>query len=71
MRRVLPLLLFLLLLPACYKRTVATRGLGATGARVQAPYRSETAADRAVDRAVGRQTEHMTQYDPTTYDEKR
>jgi hypothetical protein len=73
MRRAFPLFTLLamtLLLPACYERTIATKGLGGTGMRTQQPYRSETAADRAVDSMMGRQTKHMTRYDEIHYDEK-
>jgi hypothetical protein len=73
MRRATPLLILLallVLLPACYERTVATKGLGGSGVRTQQPYRSETAADRAVDSMIGRQTKHMTRYDEIHYDEK-
>lgn len=73
MRRTLIALvaLFFLVQPACYRRVVATKGLGGTGQRVDPSYRSDTAADRAVDGMMGRQSGHMTQYDRQTYDEKR
>lgn len=42
----------LLVLGGCYERVVSSNGIGATAADVQAPYRSDTAADRAFDRLV-------------------
>lgn len=41
-----------LALGGCYERVVSSNGIGAGSADVKAPYRSETAADRAFDRLV-------------------
>lgn len=52
MKRPLSLLLLtaLTLAPGgCYKRVVATRGIGSMGTGVQEEYRSNTAADRWID----------------------
>jgi hypothetical protein len=72
MRYALAISLLLLPLAGCYKRVVATHGLGATGVRTQPSYRSDTAADRAADSLVGRSKQKpLTEYDPIKYDEKR
>ena len=73
MRRLLPLLLAVLVLPlpACYQRTVGTKGMGGVGTRTQREYRSNTAADRAVDSVLGRKPSSATKYDEVRYDEKR
>ncbi|HYE63222.1 MAG TPA: hypothetical protein VD997_14600 [Phycisphaerales bacterium] len=65
------LALSLLVLPGCYRRTVATKGLGGVGTRTQTEYRSNTAADRAVDGMLGRKPSTATKYDEVRYDEKR
>jgi len=45
------LALMLFVLPACYERTVSTRGVGGYGTATQKSYRSDTAVDRWYDDA--------------------
>ena len=64
------LLVAVFALGGCYQRVVGTRGLGASGTRVQPEYRSDTAADRAVDGMLGRDR-RGERYDSRTFDEPR
>lgn len=70
MRAVLMVMVAAVLVGGCYRRVVGTRGLGATGVRVQPGYRADTAADRAVDGMMGR-ARPAESYEERRFDEPR